>query len=197
MIRSLLASVAIAVLLLAAGCEAPDNAATSETQDRLVGTWLREYEEDGTQVRQVRFLTEGHQETRQVIGTGDLVFGFDAEHQAQRGVALEVLQASIDREVTQGDGQQEGAPEDLDGIVVASLAPRRAEGLEQVVIGDGFEETAERLQGRGIFQGVPGEQGLGDGDFHGGSRGSGVGGQPTHSYNATDPRRGCRLGEDS
>jgi hypothetical protein len=69
MLRALFVCTAVAALL-AAGCEPPGDSATSETQDRLVGTWLREYEEDGTQVRRVLVLDQdgSFQEMSRTVG---------------------------------------------------------------------------------------------------------------------------------
>ena len=108
-------------------------------------------------------------------GPGTLSSRFDADEQPQRRIALEFVEAGVGGDVPQGDGQDERAPEDLDGIVVAPLAAGRPERLEEWVIGDGFEEDADGLQRGGIFESVPGEQRLGDGDFHGVVRGSGGG----------------------
>ena len=49
---------ALAVIALAAGCDQPPDVA-DEIRDRLVGTWLRDYEEGGTQVRRILVLAAG------------------------------------------------------------------------------------------------------------------------------------------
>ncbi|MDB5943560.1 MAG: hypothetical protein JWQ13_3126 [Ramlibacter sp.] len=46
----------LSLLALAAGCEPAPDESESETRDRLVGTWLRDYEEDGTHVRRILVL---------------------------------------------------------------------------------------------------------------------------------------------
>ena len=50
----------LALAVVAAGCDsAPDP--NDEIRDRLVGTWLRDYEEDGTRVRRILVLQpDGH-----------------------------------------------------------------------------------------------------------------------------------------
>ncbi len=73
--------------------------------------------------------------------------------------------------MTQYDREQQGAPQDLHGIVVASFAACAPQGIQQGVIGDCCEEGAYRLQGGRVFESIPGEQRFGDGDFHGGLRG--------------------------
>ena len=47
----------VALATLAAGCDvAPDS--SDEIRERLVGTWLRDYEENGTRVRRILVLEE-------------------------------------------------------------------------------------------------------------------------------------------
>jgi len=47
----------LSAALLVAGCEpTPSQAGREEIQEQLVGTWLREYEQDGAQVRRVLVL---------------------------------------------------------------------------------------------------------------------------------------------
>ena len=57
--RRLLCSVLV-LAALAAGCDsAPD--ASEEVRERLVGSWLRDYEENGTRVRRILVLeADGH-----------------------------------------------------------------------------------------------------------------------------------------
>lgn len=55
--RRLLLAAGFALL---AGCDAPpDDAAVRDTEDRLAGTWMREYDEAGTHVRRVLVLAAG------------------------------------------------------------------------------------------------------------------------------------------
>jgi hypothetical protein len=110
------------------------------------------------------FFAQDGEETGDVVGAWNLVFGFDADEEGQRGIALQFFEAGIDDGVAKDDGQKERAPEDGDGKVVASFAARVAEGLEQGVIGDDFEEPANGLQGGRIFEQVPGKERLGNGD---------------------------------
>ncbi len=118
---------------------------------------------------QVRLFAEFGEEARHIVGIGNLVFGFDGDQESQRRIAFEIFETGIHRDVPQGDGQDEGAPEDLDGIVVTTFAAGFAQGMEQGVVGDGFEEETNGIERGRIFKSVPGKQGFGDGDFHGGS----------------------------
>src|SRR5262249_42001369 len=122
--------------------------------------------EDLTEMRQVGVFAQGRQEPRHVVGAGDSVLALDPQEQPQRRIAAEFLEASVDRDVPQGDGQDERAPEDLDGIVIAPLAARRAEGIEQGMVGDRLQEHAEGWKRRRILEGIPGEQRLGNRDLH-------------------------------
>ena len=59
--------------LLAAGCGGPpDDSPAQETRERLVGTWLRDYEEDGVKVRRILVLEQdGHfREESRATGAG-------------------------------------------------------------------------------------------------------------------------------
>lgn len=50
-------SVLLSTALMAAGCEpTPSQAGREEIQEQLVGTWLREYEQDGARVRRILVL---------------------------------------------------------------------------------------------------------------------------------------------
>ncbi|MEO7391535.1 MAG: hypothetical protein ABIU58_05135 [Ramlibacter sp.] len=54
--------VAILAAALASACDSPpDDASAEGTRQRLVGTWLRDYEDDGVQIRRVLVLAaDGH-----------------------------------------------------------------------------------------------------------------------------------------
>lgn len=55
--RQCVAALLLAALLaLAAGCEPTPGGADLDIQERLVGTWLRDYEEHGTRVRRILIL---------------------------------------------------------------------------------------------------------------------------------------------
>ena len=49
----------------------------------------------------------------------------------------------------------------MDGVVVATLAPSRAQRVEQLGIGEGTEEILDGLQGGTVFEGVLIEERLG------------------------------------
>jgi hypothetical protein len=69
--------------------------------------------------------------------------------------------------MAQKDGQQQDAPQNADGIVVASFGAIPAKTFEEVGIGDGFEELTNGGECGAVVEAIPGEQRLGDGDAHG------------------------------
>jgi hypothetical protein len=145
----------------------------------------------------VGLFAQGGHEAGHVVGARDPVFAFDADEEAEGGIAMEFLEAGIEGDVTASDGEEEGAPEGEEGIVVATFASSGGKGIEEGLIGDGFEEGAEGLQRGGIFEGVPGEEGFGDGDFHGRNSGEKGEGKGDALYYATDTREGRELVEKS
>ena len=62
----------VLLALLAAGCDSPPDP-TDEVRDRLVGTWLRDYEESGTRVRRILVLEPGghFRETSRSLGPSE------------------------------------------------------------------------------------------------------------------------------
>jgi hypothetical protein len=64
------------------------------------------------------------------------------------------------------DGKQHDAPEDVYGIVVPSAPAMVSEAFEELGIGHGREEGAEGGEGGIVFQAIPGEERLGNGDLH-------------------------------
>src|SRR5262249_5678317 len=116
----------------------------------------------------VGLLAQDLKEARQVPVVGDVRRGGDADQPAQRGVAVQLGQASMKGRVPQGDGQQHDAPQHGDGIIIAALAAGGAEAVEQGLVGNGVEEVAEGLQGGAILQLAPGEQRRGGVNLHGG-----------------------------
>ena len=91
---------------LLAGCQpSPDTAAT-DIRERLVGTWLRDYEEDGTHVRRILVLQgDGHfREMSRTLGPQEA--GTQHEHEGEwlyDGTNLK-------RRYTRIDGKPPGAP---------------------------------------------------------------------------------------
>lgn len=57
--RKIVAVILAALAVLAAGCDPAADEASSEIQERLVGTWLRDYDENGTHVRRILVLEPG------------------------------------------------------------------------------------------------------------------------------------------
>lgn len=67
------AAMALAAAVLACGCgQPPDDSPAKQTGERLVGTWLRDYEEQGFHIRRVLVLeSDGHfREAVNVIESG-------------------------------------------------------------------------------------------------------------------------------
>jgi hypothetical protein len=71
---------------------------------------------------QMRLLAERVGEPRQVPAVGDLVLGGDVDEPAQRGIAMQFLQAGVEGGVPKEDRQEHDAPESGDGIVVAAVS---------------------------------------------------------------------------
>lgn len=54
--RTIATAVVCTLAVLAAGCDPEPDDPTSQVQERLVGTWLRDYDENGTRVRRILVL---------------------------------------------------------------------------------------------------------------------------------------------
>ncbi len=67
--RGLVAVLGLAVLLLTSCDSPPGESSTEVTQQRLAGSWMREYEQEGSTIRRLLVLkTDGHfQETARVV----------------------------------------------------------------------------------------------------------------------------------
>lgn len=92
---------------LACGCDTgPDDSAAEQVQERLVGTWLREYQDRGTVVRRVLVLEPGgaFRELSSATDAGAPV----AEH-AHEGEWL-FDGTNLKRRYRRVDGQQPSAP---------------------------------------------------------------------------------------
>ena len=97
---------AAAASSLAAGCEPAPDPKDAAIRDRLVGTWLREYEESGTRVRRILVL-EADGRFREMSHTlGPQEAGTRHEHE---GVWV-YDGTNLKRRYTLMDGQQPSAP---------------------------------------------------------------------------------------
>ena len=123
--------------------------------------------EDLHEDRQMVLLAEGGEKARPVVGLGNLLFVLDANQESEGGIALQFRETSINRLVPQRDGEEQRAPENADGIIVAPFASSLAKREEPLAIGDRFEQKPERRERRGILERVPGEPGFGDADVPG------------------------------
>jgi hypothetical protein len=97
----------LCLAMACAGCDAPpDDSPEHRTQERLVGTWLREYRQQGAEVRRVLVLDANgrFQERSAAVESGGAV----DEH----GGAGEWLfdGTNLKRRYTQMDGKQPSAP---------------------------------------------------------------------------------------
>lgn len=104
----LLAALAIALAALVAGCDAgPDaDAETEQVRERLVGTWQRDYEEQGTQVRRILALDPGGRFREASLTLGPKEAGTRHAHEGEwlyDGTNLK-------RRYTLMDGEQPAAP---------------------------------------------------------------------------------------
>jgi hypothetical protein len=88
-----------------------------------------------------------------------MVGGADVEQAAQGGVAVQLGQCVVEVGVAQGDGQQDDAPQPLDGEAVAAAGG--AEALEELLVGDGVAEVLDGLEVGEVLRLAPGEEGRG------------------------------------
>ena len=87
-----------------------------------------------------------------------IVLLFDADEQPQAGVAAEFGQTGFERGGTQENGQEQDAPEDVDGILVTAIVTTLAERFEKRAIGDGGEEPdPDRRDLRALYDTLEGE----------------------------------------
>ena len=82
------------------------------------------------------------------------------------GAFRRLLEARLGGGVPAEDGQQPDAPEDADGVGVVAVVAAALEGVEELVVGDEREELFDGVEGGGVVEFLPGEQGLGDVDMH-------------------------------
>ena len=122
--------------------------------------------EDLLEERAMRLLAEHFLEPRDVPRLGHAGFRLDADEPAQALVAAQFGEHGLGGDVPQRDPQDDDAPEDGHGVVVAALAPSGTERVEQLAIGEGGEQILDGLQRGTVFEGVPGEQRLGGVDDH-------------------------------
>ena len=106
------------------------------------------------------------QKPRQIPVLWDLGLSLHTEQPTERGIAPQFGQAGVIRGMSQQGGQHGDAPEDGDGIVIASMSPRLPQPFEQEGVGDRLQTTADRLQGGRVLEHCPGKQRLCDGDPH-------------------------------
>jgi hypothetical protein len=109
---------------------------------------------------------EDFKEAGQVVGFGDLVFVFDADEESEGRISAEFFEASVHGVVAEEDGQEEDAPKNGDGAVIATFAAMLVEGIEEFGVGNCFQGGFDDLKGGGIFDAVPGEKGFGVGNNH-------------------------------
>ena len=97
---------ALALALLAAGCEPTPDADIAEVRERLVGTWLRDYDENGTHVRRVLVLApDGHfREMSLTLGPQEA----GARHEHEGDWVYDGT--NLKRKYTRIDGKPPGAP---------------------------------------------------------------------------------------
>jgi hypothetical protein len=101
---------ALGVMLAAAflaGCGSPpDESAVQDTRDQLVGTWLREYDEDGVKIRRILVLaSDGHfaeQSRVTELGVVEVVHNHAGEWTFDG--------TNLKRRYTSVDGKQPSAP---------------------------------------------------------------------------------------
>jgi hypothetical protein len=82
-------------------------------------------------------------------------------------MAVEFGQTGLEGGVAEGDGEEEDAPESLDGIVVASTAAGPTQTLQEGCVGQGLEKFGEGGEVGMVVEPGPGKQGIGDVQLHG------------------------------
>ncbi|MEO7546947.1 MAG: hypothetical protein ABIT82_00865 [Ramlibacter sp.] len=98
---------ALALALGAAGCDsAPADSPAQQTQQRLVGTWLREFQEDGVQVRRVLVL-DADLHFRESVRITDAAGKVTEHHHAGEWL---YDGTNLKRRYTRMDGEQPSAP---------------------------------------------------------------------------------------
>src|SRR5207249_1048135 len=90
---------------------------------------LREGVEHLPQPAQVGFLSEGIQEAGDVPAVRDVVLAVKVKQVAQRGIAVQFGHTGLEADVAADDGKQDDAPENSNGIVVASVAACLAKAI--------------------------------------------------------------------
>ena len=116
--------------------------------------------EDGAQSGEVRLGAEHFEEAGEVPIVGNVLDGAEAEEAVPGRVAVQFGDAGGEGGVTQGDGEDNGAPQDIDGEVVASLAACVAEAIEESLVGEDFEEEFEGGELGVVVEFGPGEAGV-------------------------------------
>lgn len=102
----LCAGLLLAAALLAA-CEGPpDDSQVEEVQRRLMGTWLRAYEEDGTRVRRILVLEQDGRFSEMSAATQDAAVVAQHNHSGE----WHFDGTNLKRRYTRIDGQQPSAP---------------------------------------------------------------------------------------
>jgi hypothetical protein len=99
----------VTVLLLAllgAGCDPGADQATAEIQDRLAGTWLRDYEENGTHIRRILVLEPGGHFRETSLSLGPEEAGLKHEHEGE----WVYDGTNLKRRYTRMDGKPPSAP---------------------------------------------------------------------------------------
>ena len=105
--RRLCIGMALAGLLCTACDNAPTDSPAEEVQQRLVGTWLREFAEDGVQVRRIMVLEAGglFRETVRITAASGTV----TEHRHEGSWLFDGT--NLKRRYTSLDGEAPSAPQ--------------------------------------------------------------------------------------
>ena len=75
--------VLLALWLSASGCQPASDSSTGETQERLVGTWLRDYDENGTRIRRILVLGADGRFREMSLSLGPSEDGAHHEHEGE------------------------------------------------------------------------------------------------------------------
>jgi hypothetical protein len=119
---------------------------------------LRQHVEDLTQLVQVGLLAEALDEAGDVPVVGDVRDRSQAEQSVQGRIATQLGQARSEGGMTQGDGEDDGAPQHRDGEVVAALAAGTLQTLQQRLVGQDLQQPPQGGELRVVLQAGPSEQ---------------------------------------
>src|SRR6516164_9618795 len=99
----------------------------------------------------------------------------------------------LHRGVAEEDGQQQAAPQDTHGILVAAVVSSLVQQVQETLVGDGSQQGVDSLEGRGIGQFVPREEGSAQSRRHGKTSREKVLAEKTRNLSPPHRRAGVKI----